>query len=379
MKLWIITSLLVCSIQAALAGNTNKELKSLAARLSNTKTRLITEEKVQRKILGSLYSINQKMKQMTEKKSKLMDDFLLAEGNVKTLARSIAELEKQVGEQRKGLSKRMRALYMMNGQGTMRILFSSQSSYELDRNLKYLKLVTDRDYELIKGLENNLSELVQKREKLKGRVKDLVLTQNKLKKQEDLLTDQQDSKSKLLTNLRTARNEYLERLKGLRSQTKILAKTAKVSQLEQILKPAFFEQKGKMLHPVDGSIIQDYGLIEDPEFGYRITHKGLFFSAPEGSEVRGVFSGKVAFQGHLPGYGKTVILDHGDHYYSIYAHNKEFKVKSGEEVKPGQVIGSSSYNSPRFGPGIYFEIRHFSEAIDPKDWLRDSSTNRAQL
>ncbi|HXE43516.1 MAG TPA: M23 family metallopeptidase, partial [Candidatus Baltobacteraceae bacterium] len=79
-------------------------------------------------------------------------------------------------------------------------------------------------------------------------------------------------------------------------------------------------------------------------------------------KIHSIFSGEVAFAGRLPGYDHVVIINHGDHYYSLYAHLDRVTVASGQSVAQGQALASADQD-------LYFEIRHFSDAIDPKPWL----------
>ena len=79
----------------------------------------------------------------------------------------------------------------------------------------------------------------------------------------------------------------------------------------------------------------------------------------------------------LPNFGRTVILDHGDSYYSVYAFVSQLKVHEGDQVREGDVLAVSGSYSPLFGPGLYFEIRHFTDAIDPKPWIKDAGMKTA--
>ncbi len=101
-------------------------------------------------------------------------------------------------------------------------------------------------------------------------------------------------------------------------------------------------------------------------------HKGQFYKVAPGVTIHSVAEGTVAMAGTLPGYGKTVIIDHGDNYYSVYAFNQSLKVREGQKITEGTILAVSGGSSPLFGPGLYFEIRHFTDAIDPHSWIKDS-------
>jgi septal ring factor EnvC (AmiA/AmiB activator) len=76
----------------------------------------------------------------------------------------------------------------------------------------------------------------------------------------------------------------------------------------------------------------------------------------------------VAFIGRVSGFGKTMVVDHGDHYYSVYSFLSEALVNQGERLKEQQLIAKSGESWAQ-GSGMYFEIRHFSDAVDPNDWF----------
>ena len=111
-------------------------------------------------------------------------------------------------------------------------------------------------------------------------------------------------------------------------------------------------------------IEQKFGVVHNEQFNLTLPHKGVKLSTLHAEPVHSVFDGSVAFAGALDGYGPTVILDHGDHYYTVYAGNAQLQVKKGDEVKQNQVIAETGSD------GLYFEVRHFSEPHDPKAWLK---------
>jgi septal ring factor EnvC (AmiA/AmiB activator) len=94
---------------------------------------------------------------------------------------------------------------------------------------------------------------------------------------------------------------------------------------------------------------------------------GLEIHATVGTAVRAVFAGRVAFADRYGPYGRIVILDHGDHYYSVSGDLDEVDVKIGQEVGAGERIGTVGDDGQ--GPMLYFEIRHGSQTIAPAAWL----------
>jgi septal ring factor EnvC (AmiA/AmiB activator) len=131
----------------------------------------------------------------------------------------------------------------------------------------------------------------------------------------------------------------------------------------------FARQKGRLAWPVAGRVEVPFGKRVDPESDAVMAHKGLDIRAPFDEPVRAIFGGKVAFSSTLHGFGRVVILDHGEGWYSVYAHLEELSVEAGAEVLPRQVIGTVGESGSIKGPYLYFELRHGKDAVDPMGWL----------
>jgi septal ring factor EnvC (AmiA/AmiB activator) len=94
---------------------------------------------------------------------------------------------------------------------------------------------------------------------------------------------------------------------------------------------------------------------------------GLEIRGALGAPVRAVFGGRVAFADRYGPYGRLVILDHGDHYYSVSGNLAAMDVKVGEEVSAGERIGTVGDEGR--GAMLYFEVRHGTETLPPSPWL----------
>jgi murein DD-endopeptidase MepM/ murein hydrolase activator NlpD len=97
--------------------------------------------------------------------------------------------------------------------------------------------------------------------------------------------------------------------------------------------------------------------------------RGIDIQAPEGSPVRAVFDGTVQIIQDFVGYGRVVILDHGNRYHTLYAHVERPEINKGDRVRRGQVIGTVGRSATSADAVLHFEIRHQGTAIDPIGWL----------
>jgi septal ring factor EnvC (AmiA/AmiB activator) len=94
---------------------------------------------------------------------------------------------------------------------------------------------------------------------------------------------------------------------------------------------------------------------------------GLEIAAEAGSPVKAVWAGKILYASQFRGYGKLMIIDHGDKYYSLYAQVAQFARQVGEQVLPGETVAYSGFEGRDF---LYFEIRKSGKPLDPLPWLK---------
>jgi murein DD-endopeptidase MepM/ murein hydrolase activator NlpD len=102
-----------------------------------------------------------------------------------------------------------------------------------------------------------------------------------------------------------------------------------------------------------------------------IRWNGIGIGAPLGTPVKAVEGGRVALVQRLSTYGLTVVIEHGNGYYSLYMQLQSAAVENGQSVDKGQVIGTVGGANSNYGPHLHFEIRGENQiALDPADWLR---------
>ncbi len=94
---------------------------------------------------------------------------------------------------------------------------------------------------------------------------------------------------------------------------------------------------------------------------------GVEVRCAAGSVVRAVYPGRVAFADRYGAYGQIVIVDHGDHYYTVSANLSQVAVAVGQELAQGAPIGTVGDDG--HGPMMFFEVRHGGETLDPAPWL----------
>ena len=121
---------------------------------------------------------------------------------------------------------------------------------------------------------------------------------------------------------------------------------------------------GRLLWPVRGVIYSPFG----PRGGEH--HDGLDLAAPEGSPIVAAADGTVVFAGEQRGYGRIILVAHTGDMVTVYAHNRDNQVRTGDKVVRGQQLATVGRSGNASGPHLHFEVRAGTKPRDPLAMLR---------
>lgn len=123
-------------------------------------------------------------------------------------------------------------------------------------------------------------------------------------------------------------------------------------------------------YPIEGTVISTYGRRANPFHGLNSElHGGLDIRAQHGAPVKSTANGKVTFAGTQNGYGKLVIIDHGNQFQTFYAHLSEILVEKGQNVNASEIVGNVGATGRATGPHLHYEIRENQKTLNPKTYL----------
>ncbi|OFM28700.1 peptidoglycan DD-metalloendopeptidase family protein [Neisseria sp. HMSC068C04] len=126
---------------------------------------------------------------------------------------------------------------------------------------------------------------------------------------------------------------------------------------------SFSRMQGRLKKPVNGTLAGLFG----QDRGDGEVWKGVFYNTVP-APVSSIASGTVTFAGELEGYGKVVVLDHGDGYVSIYSGLNEIDTAQNYAVNAGSKIGTSG-TLPSGETGLYLEVRYNGQVMNPLSWI----------
>ena len=122
--------------------------------------------------------------------------------------------------------------------------------------------------------------------------------------------------------------------------------------------------------PVDGVLMSSYGERSDPFSGEGAYHTGVDISAPTGTPVHATADGIVMFADRSGGYGRLVIIDHGNGYETYYAHLSRVDVIDGQEIRQGELVGAVGATGRVTAPHLHYEVRVHKAPVNPYRYLQ---------
>jgi murein DD-endopeptidase MepM/ murein hydrolase activator NlpD len=126
------------------------------------------------------------------------------------------------------------------------------------------------------------------------------------------------------------------------------------------------------LWPVIGPITSSFGEREDPFNGEGAFHSGVDISAGFGDPVRAAAAGTVEIASMTTGYGRQILIDHGNGIETLYGHLSGFAVTAGQQISRGQVIGYVGMSGRSTGPHLHYEVRIHNTPVNPHRYLQET-------
>jgi len=319
-------------------------------------------------------------------------------------------LQAGLEQQRAELASLLRAAYRIGNNAPLKLLLSQDRVADANRSLAYHRYLQRERAQRIQSLTADLTELQRVETEIVERRKALEGTRQQQKQQVATLADDrreraatvatlderykdrserekalgQDAKAleTLLANLRAAaaRAEAERRAAARRAAAeKAAADKADRAAAASGTRPPPRATKtppavasapppkvGGLGWPLSGNLLARYGgKLPDGR-----TSSGVLIGAPAGSTITAVADGTVVFSDWMTGYGMILIVDHGNGYMSLYAHNDTLLRDAGATVKKGEAVAKVGNSGGQGVTALYFELRRNGQPVDPGSWLQ---------
>lgn len=356
----------------------NKQIKE---KKKASKQAAVEEKKVKQVIDVKEKNLDSKKKELSRVRINLIQkekEINRARDDMNALTASLLKKKREMGEFLTYVYKRHAA----RNSGVILNVLASENYHDFIQRSKYEDILLGETNSIMKVLGYEVDKLNGQLSLMSKRHNTLMADKGKLlTDKKEIEEEVKESRVKLGT-IQDKKAEYAKELKRLESASYALKNLIESYEQKRssnkLVTPStgFGKEKGKLIWPLAGDVISRFGRQKHPEFDAYIFKKGIEIIAKNERNVKAVYNGIVAYADWLKGYGLMTIIDHGNSYYSIYGHASKLYVSKGTNVKEGQVIGVSGNSNASNEEGIYFEIRHNGQPVDPLPWIRSGSTNK---
>lgn len=374
--------LIALSILAPAAGQADDDSRAARARAELSALRdhiakvrhQIASDSHQRSDLSDALADAQQRISSTRKRLDTLDD------DIAEHKKRIARLKKQRDAERDDLSgeleslrAQVRSAYETGRMSRMRLLLSGAAPDRIGRMLTYYQYFSKAQSQSVDHLKTVLARLASKQQSLENERSQLADQRSARAHTLDSLEASQKKQKATLAALDRQLSSHRSSLADMRDQESQLKHLLDSVQHQLSNLPAvpagvpFYRLKGRMHPPVPARhVLARYGQKKN---GGPLRWQGEWLAAPKGTPVHAVAPGRVVYVGYLKGYGLIVILDHGHGYYSLYGHAAASYVDVGDAVSTGQPIATAGHSGGHDENGVYFEIRHRQQPVNPNGWL----------
>ena len=276
------------------------------------------------------------------------------ESHLSDLDRELERHEADLEQRQLAVRYRVRALYMSSERSFLQLLFSARDLRDLLMGSRYLAYVLRLDDQALSALTLQVDStqlLREERESEWAALRDRITTRQQMQEEQRGLRER---RSDLLGRVRNERRSAaIAALASDRAEEAVAGATGPGDPAVEppadtggepvavVVPPSrgvgFAIQQGRLLFPAVGDVSGGFGWHAVEGTTERAFRRGLDIDAPSGADVRAVFAAQVRRAEWIRGFGNVVILDHGESYFTVYAHLEDFVVEVGEMVSTGQV------------------------------------------
>ena len=329
---------------------------------------------------GKTAAAQQKVDSVSDQLQRVQSELEKAQGEFKSIQEKLnateeqikantvvlAVAEKKLAERSVILNIRIRDIYQNGQLSYLDVLLGANDFRDFTTRADLLKRVINKDLDLIFKIRAERQLVLDTKEQL-DRDRESILS----------LKQAAEEKKIIIETSKRAQEKVLaeavgERDTAERAYQELVETSRRIEQMirgNQAANSGPSGSTGSMLWPAEGPITSPFGWRTHPIFGTQRYHSGIDIGADYGDAVLAADGGVIIFADWMGGYGKAVIIEHGNGISTLYGHNSELVVSEGQRVRKGEMIaqvGSTGYST---GPHLHFEVRQDGSPVSPMNYL----------
>lgn len=365
---WYIIFLMAFSLIAA--SQTEQDLKSIQDEIKNIQTGLNAKVRTAESLQEQLKQAEIEIAELTKASIFSAQQLRLLKNQQSTMRSRQSTLSKQKQIQQTLLAGQIRSAYTAGDHDYTKLLLNQEAAGKFERVLVYYQYLNKARQNQIDNFTLLMVELREVSDSLIVKEQEINQLIARQKQQQASLFEQQQSRETTLISLRSNISNEAVQIEQLQiNEQQLTNAIAAAMALEQakrdIVLNGLTDAKGLLIKPVEGRYRRLFGKRRQGE----IRWKGVIFDSANGRPVSAIHHGKILFADWLKGMGLVIVIDHGDGYMSLYGHNQALLKQAGDVVESGETISLVGQSGGQQNSGLYFELRHKGQAINPSNWL----------
>ena len=363
---------------------TNTRLEKLREQIQSLRLELDSDQQRKQGLQSQLRNTERHIGKVVALLKRLKRQLRKQQRELKKLHTRRGGLQSDLQTQRVSLAQQIRAAYSIGQQEYVKILLNQQDPAAVTRTLTYYDYFNRARLTRIQSIDASLAELRTLEQKIQTKTTRLKQNQQEQSSEKAQLENTRGQRARVLANLQQqilAKGDRLSLMQEDERRLQQLLDSLATAPRDNTQTPAeqelgtestehtpFRTLRGKLKWPSRGKLTTRYGGAR--KVG-KLKWQGVNITAPEGTEVRAISHGRVAFSDWLRGFGLLTIIDHGDGYMSLYGGNQSLFKEVGDWVETGEVIAGVGNSGGRTKSSLYFEIRRDGKPINPLKWCQN--------
>ena len=346
-------------------------LEKLDRSISKLEKKLRSRDKQKDSLQNELKKVEVEASQLKGNLRKLGKEIRTVVAELSILRHQETDLQARIVQQADVIAEQIAAAHKLGDQEPIKLLLNQENPQQLARVFKYYDYFLQARSEKIASYMNDVESLTEVIARISSQQLALKRSQSDLKNGQEKLRGRVAKRSVTLKQLDASLVSDKKKLGSLqreRSELEEILSAVEEAVADMTLpsnyKP-FLSRKGKLSWPLKGRVAHSYGSQRSGELRW----EGWLISASAGTAVNAVHNGRIVFSNYLRGFGLLAIVDHGDGYMTLYAHNQELLKDTGDWVQSNELVARAGDTGGLNKPALYFEIRSQGKPADPKVWL----------
>ena len=350
---------------------TSEQIAALRAEITVIQARLASQESQRDTLQDALREAEVQIGELDRQLGALSQERRALQQELNALDAEGEQLRQAQRQRTDTIDASIQQLWLLQQGGGFRVWLGDRNPQDVARNLAYFQTLIEAQQQMIAEYELGLEAIAENRSRTAQAETALRERAAATEATKTTLTDQRERRQATLAQISQQVQDDQQRLNVLeRDQARLNALLGELEAVAAATPPEprmpFADAQGTLAMPVSGTLKNRYGARRNADIRWR----GWLIAADEGEPVRAVHGGDIIYADWLRGQGLLMVVDHGEGWLSLYAQNHSLLRGVGDRVSAGDIIAKAGASGGSETSGLYFEIRHRGEPVDPGEWIR---------